>query len=55
MILESFKDFAQFSVLDPCHNAPEWEIGVYQNKENAIIIWFENEVFKGSMGAMNDI
>ena len=23
VILESFKDFAQFSVLDPCHNAPE--------------------------------
>ena len=23
VILETFKDFAQFSVLDPCHNAPE--------------------------------
>ena len=23
VILESFKDFAQFSVLDPCHNAPK--------------------------------
>ena len=23
IILDSFKDFAQFSVLDPCHNAPE--------------------------------
>ena len=22
--MESFKDFAQFSVLDPCHNAPEF-------------------------------
>ena len=23
VILESFKDFPQFPVLDPCHNAPE--------------------------------